>query len=220
MWWDKRKLSKESRAILEEKKFNNKFLFVAVANTMPTKMHLADLAKDTTQDTEHIRSIFEFADLAKTKTDGGLKFESKYYGDDDHGSVPLIAEYDALRSMFSWYNWKESNPYFDSTSRTPVTDILKAVTDHYAHYGYGTPPEAIVNLMAYRFMNNKMNEKALAFFDLNVKNYPESPNVYDSRGDYYLAQKDTAQAIQNYEKTLSIEKVSYTKEKLEKLKRK
>jgi len=224
MWWDKRTLSKESKAILDEKKFNNKFLFVAVANTMPASMQLSDLPKDTTQDTEHIRSIFEFTELTKSKTNNGLKFESKYYGDDDHGSVPLIAEYDALHLMFSWYGLKNFDQYFDPKTKTTAADIVKAVTDHYASFGYGTqPPRIIVKMLGYLSMDRKMNDKAIAFFDLNVKNYPESPYVYDSRGDYYLAQKDTVQAIQNYEKTLSLPEVSYTsytKDKLKKLKKK
>jgi uncharacterized protein len=63
-------------------------------------------------------------------------------------------------------------------------------------------------------MDGKMNDRALAFFDLNVKNYPQSPNVYDSRGDYFLLQKDTAQAIQNYQKCLSMAEVRLTSEKL------
>jgi predicted alpha/beta superfamily hydrolase len=220
MWWDNRKLSNEAATLLDEKNFADKFLYVAVANTMKPGMKLSDLATDTTKDTEHIRSILAFAEMAKTKTNGGLKFEMKYYGDDDHGSVPLIAEYDALHLMFSWYTLKRFNQYFDTTSRKSVAEIMKAVTDHYSKFGYGKqPPEPIINLMAYRFMNGKMDDKAFAFFNMNVKNYPDSPNVYDSMGDYYLAQKDTAQAIKNYEKTLSLADVRYTKEKLNKLKK-
>ena len=31
----------------------------------------------------------------------GLSYSSKYYPDDDHGSVPLITEYDGLRCISS-----------------------------------------------------------------------------------------------------------------------
>jgi len=224
LWWDKRKLSKEARMILGEDKFDNKFLYVGIANTLSEGMKLSDLATDTTQDTEHIRANFEFTELAKSKTNNGLKFESKYYGDDDHGSVPLIAEYDALHLMFSWYSLKNFDQYFNSKANSTVTEVVKAVTDHYASFGYGTrPPQAIIKTLGYLSMDRKMNDKAIAFFELNVKNYPESPYVYDAMGDYYLAQKDTVKAIQNYEKTLSLPEVSYThitKNKLKKLRKK
>ena len=152
-------------------------------------MKLTDLATDTTEDTEHIRSIFAFAELAKSKTGNGLKFESRYYGDDSHGSVPLIAEYDALHAMFSWYSAKAFAPYADPASHATVEEVIKTVTDYYAKFGYGKlPPEQIVNSLGYRFMN-KMNDKAFAFFDLNVKNYPDSPNAFDSMGDYDKAEK-------------------------------
>jgi predicted alpha/beta superfamily hydrolase len=219
MWWDDRKLSKESAPILDEKKFDGKFLYVAVANTMRPAMKLSDLATDTTTDTEHIRSIFAFTELAKARA-GGLKFESKYYGNDDHGSVPLIAEYDALRAMFSWYTSKAFDSYAP-TSRATAAEIVKAVTDHYAKYGYGTaPPESIVNSLGYRFMNEKAGDKAFVFFELNTKNYPDSPNAFDSMGDYYLSQKDTAKAIASFERTLSLADVAYTKEKLARLRKK
>jgi predicted alpha/beta superfamily hydrolase len=224
MQWDDRKLSTESKTILNEKKFKNKFLYLAISNTMRDGMKLSDLTTDTTGDTEPIRAMFEFSERAKSKTNNGLKFESKYYGDEDHGSVPLIAEYDALHLMFSWYGLRNFDQYFNSKTSTTTADIVNAVTDHYASFGYGTqPPRTIVSILGYRSMDRNMNDKAIAFFDLNVKNYPESPYVYDSRGDYYLAQKDTAQAIQNYEKTLSLPEVSYTsytKNKVKKLKKK
>jgi hypothetical protein len=89
------------------------------------------------------------------------------------------------------------------------------------HFGYTVlPPENFINELSYGFMSNHLSDKAAAFFQLNVKNYPESANVHDSMGDYYLAQKDTVQAIANFTKALSIESNKATKEKLEKLKKK
>jgi hypothetical protein len=163
--------------------------------------------------------------MSTTKTTGGLKFESKYYADDDHGSVPLIAEHDALRSMFSWYRLKGLGDFFDPKSKATGADVVKVIQDHYAkvsdHFGYTVlPPENFINELSYGFMSNHLSDKAAAFFQLNVKNYPESANVHDSMGDYYLAQKDTVQAIANFTKALSIESNKATKEKLEKLKKK
>lgn len=56
-------------------------------------------------------------------------------------------------------------------------------------------------------------------FKLNMTNYPESPNVYDSLGDFYEANGDKKNAIASYEKVLVLDKnFPETKGKLEKLK--
>jgi hypothetical protein len=225
MWWDGRKLSKEASVLLDEKKYDHKFLYVAIANTMREGMDVKEVNKDTTEDTEHIRSILQFVETNKTKNKSGLRFESQYYPEDNHGSVPLIAEYDALRAMFSpWYQMKGFNKFFDSKSTASLDEVMKEMQAHYAtlsdHFGYTVPPEEnFVNNAGYGFMNNKMSDKAFAFFAMNVKNYPDSPNVYDSMGDYYLNQKDTVKAIEQFNKALTLGDLSYTKEKLKTLKK-
>ena len=69
-------------------------------------MTLEKIKKDTTANTRHIRSIFAMDKFIKANSQNGLKYASKYYADDDHGSVPLISEYDGLRFIFSWYRFK------------------------------------------------------------------------------------------------------------------
>lgn len=225
LWWDDRKLSKEASALLDEKKFDHKFLYVAIANTMREGLDIKDVVKDTSENTEHIRSILEFVETNKKKNKSGLQFESKYYPDDNHGSVPLIAEYDALRAMFPWYQLKGFRRFFDSKSKASLDDVMKEVRDHYAslsdHFGYtALPDENFVNGAGYGFMNNKMSDKAFAMFDMNIKNYPDSPNVYDSMGDYYLSEKDTVKAIELFNKALSMADLTYTREKLKSLQKK
>jgi hypothetical protein len=52
---------------------------------------------------------------------------------------------------------------------------------------------------------------------MNVTNYPESFNVYDSLGDYYEATGDKASAIENFKKALQLNDFADTRKKLEKL---
>jgi len=52
---------------------------------------------------------------------------------------------------------------------------------------------------------------------MNIENYPESGNVYDSYADGLIAKKDTAGAIANYEKAWAITKSEDTKQKLDQL---
>ncbi len=45
---------------------------------------------------------------------------------------------------------------------------------------------------------------AIKIFKFNVELYPGSANVYDSLGEAYLKNGDTALAIKNYEKSLEL----------------
>jgi len=77
-----------------------------------------------------------------------------------------------------------------------------------------SPPESNINFLGYAAMNNKNFNKAAALFKMNIDNYPNSDNVYDSYGDLMVEQKDTANAIVNYKKALALKENAYTKQKL------
>lgn len=225
LWWDDRKLSKQADEVLRDARYKNKSLFVAVANTMKKGMDVSSVHTDTTEDTEHIRSILEFNMKTEKKTESGLNFKWKYYSEDSHGSVPLIAEYDALRYLFSWYTLEGVDEFFQPNSTLTADEVLGRVVTHYKniseHFGYlVTPDEAMINSFGYGFLQSKKPDHAYAFFKLNTENYPLSANVFDSMGDYYLAQQDTAHAIENFSKAVSIGNLVYSKEKLSKLKQK
>ena len=55
---------------------------------------------------------------------------------------------------------------------------------------------------------------------MNIENYPQDANGYDSLGDYYEATGDSKKAIENYTKALSLGNDADTKRKLENLKTK
>lgn len=70
--------------------------------------------------------------------------------------------------------------------------------------GLPTSTEAEVNTFGYQLMGAGFMDKAYAMFAHNVEQYPASWNVHDSLGEYYANAGDTALAIQNYEKALSM----------------
>ena len=77
----------------------------------------------------------------------------------------------------------------------------------------------MINSMGYQALASKQYAKAAYFFKLNVTNYPESFNVFDSLGDYYDGVADKTHAIENYEKALQLKENPETRKKLEKLQR-
>ncbi len=67
-------------------------------------------------------------------------------------------------------------------------------------------------------MQHRQLDRAFFYFNMNVQNYPNSFNVYDSMGDLYLAKGDKAKAIESFTKSLGLRENPDTRKKLEKLK--
>ena len=192
---------------------------------MDEGMLIKEVSNDTTKGTAHIRSILQFVNSMDTQNDNGLLFGWKYYNDDDHGSVPLITEYDAFRFLFSWYTIDGLNRFFDPNNKTSAKEVVDLLSSHYKNvseqFGYQVlPPEQFINSLGYGFMNNSMPEKAAALFDLNIENYPKSSNVYDSRGDGFLAQQDSTKALEYFTKALEVGSNDFSQEKIDMLKEK
>lgn len=218
LWWNDQQIVKEAKVILANQHYKRKTLFMALANRLEKGMDTLTVQKDTTEGTELIRSNLEFIrDIFKNKTNQ-LRFQHKYYENDDHSSVRLIGEYDALRFIFDYYKLKIYNSELDD----PNFKLDSLLVTHYnnvsTQIGYLIKPaESQVNGLGYYMLRQKQFIKAEALFKLNIINYPESANCYDGLGDLYLAKADTLKAIESFKKTLSLKAIPETKQKLETL---
>jgi len=65
--------------------------------------------------------------------------------------------------------------------------------------------EGDINTLGYQLLGRKRVPEAIEILKLNVEAYPNSANAYDSLGEAYFVSGNTAQAIQNYEKSLSLD---------------
>jgi predicted alpha/beta superfamily hydrolase len=225
LWWDNRAFLNVADSILSINKFDNRALYIGIANTMEAGMDIDKVQNDSVPDTYftvHIKSVLQFVHSLDTKKDNGLFFQWKYYDNEDHGSVPLISEYDALRFLFSWYKLDEVNDFYSENSTLSAQEIVSLINSHYAYVseqlGYEViPPEKYINSIGNGFMYNDMPKKAYTLLNLNIKNYPKSANVFESMGDYYLFQSDTLNAIKEFKNGLEIREKPTLSEKLEKL---
>lgn len=64
--------------------------------------------------------------------------------------------------------------------------------------------ENVLNNLGYWLLNSKKTACAIAVFKLNVAEYPESWNVYDSLGEAYMKAGVKRKAIANYKKSLEL----------------
>ncbi|MFO7525392.1 MAG: alpha/beta hydrolase-fold protein [Ignavibacteriaceae bacterium] len=219
MWWDNQISLKEAKISLSEKRFENKRLFLAIANNMNRGMDTISVRTDNTRNTLSIRSILELSDNLNSNTDNKLNYQTKYYINEKHSSIPLIATYDALHFIFDFYNFPiDKSDYADTTMALGyrIENHYNVVSEKMGYKIY--PSESIINTLGYNAIY--MNNLALSeyFFKMNIKNYPDSYNAYDSLGDYYLAINDKEQAINMFEKSLSIFENPDTRKKLESIK--
>lgn len=218
MWWDDQKLLEETKRTVFDERYHKKSLYLGIANTMSEGMDTTMAKSDTTFATEHIRSILALNAALRKKSGPALNYQSKFYGEDDHGSVPLITEYDALRFIFDFYKLKmEMDDYIN-----PDSDFAAKVEKHYQRLSeeFGKevkPDEEFINNFGYQFLSMQQFDKAEKFFKLNVRNYPQSFNAYDSLGDFYVAVGNKQKAMENFKKSIALNKDSMSKDKLQKL---
>jgi dienelactone hydrolase len=64
--------------------------------------------------------------------------------------------------------------------------------------------EPLMNRLGYEYLQAGDAKMAIELFKLNVTAYPDSPNVYDSLADAYIADGQTDLARQNAQKTLDL----------------
>jgi len=220
LWWNHQQLVQEAKNDFAAKRFNGISLFVGRAKNMPQNMDTLTALKDTTSFTMLYRSVTQFINDLKSRDDNGLRWDTKFYPEESHGTVELNGEYDALKFLFNYYQFRTSVFEFNLSM-----NIDSALVAHFKNIseklGYTVlPSENLVNNLGYTCMELKKWNKAEAFFKMNIENYPQDANCYDSMGDFYQATGNIKQAIENYTKALTLGNDTDTRQKLEYLKKK
>ena len=64
--------------------------------------------------------------------------------------------------------------------------------------------EGTLNALGYFLLQDGRTQDAIAMFQRNVQEYPQSSNVYDSLGEAYMKTGQKDLAIANYEKSLQL----------------
>jgi len=219
MWYDKEKFLRATEKKLSENKYRNTRLYLGIANTMPVGMTYQKMLKDTSSGTRHIRDIVAMDKYIKSNKNNGLVYASKYYEVDNHTTVPLISQYDGLRFIFDYYDVKLQLQDFGDSTDLLAKKYQKTYETISNEFGYKLcPPERTINAFGYLALSKKYYVSAASLFKLNIANYPNSHFAYASYGDYFVAIKDTSNAIVNYEKALTLTDNAVVRQKLTGLK--
>ncbi len=190
LWWDGQLLLKKAADHFSRPSMPARALFVGQANTKnPT-----DTAPNV-----HFNSIVEFNETLQTKNRSGVRYAYKYYADDDHGSVPMIAEYDALRFIFDGYK----------PDVMKILDRPALMSEHFAavsaKLGYPVrPPEKLVDRIG-QIALGRDTTKAIALMQSNADLYPQSAHAFSALGTMLMAKRDTARARVAYQRSLELD---------------
>lgn len=79
----------------------------------------------------------------------------------------------------------------------------QAIKDGNFHNEYYVS-EAVLNNAGYLLLGAGATDDAIWVFELNVAEYPEGPNTYDSLGEAYMKKGDNQRAVQLYRKSLAL----------------
>ena len=124
---------------------------------------------------------------------------------DQHFTYIKIHIYDLLRQIAENQGIEKSIIHFH-----------KLKSDFPTYYIF---EENELNILGNYFMYYKNYANAIQIFNLNVSEYPNSGNVYDSLGDAYMKNGQNKLAIKNFEKSLELNPDNKNaKEQLNKLK--
>jgi tetratricopeptide (TPR) repeat protein len=93
--------------------------------------------------------------------------------------------------------------------RESQTQNIEAIVDlyhvlkeeHFDEYQFG---EGELNLLGYRMIGQGRIGDAIKVFKLNISEYPESWNVYDSMGEAYMLNREFDKSRENYQKSLEL----------------
>lgn len=221
LWWDKEYLVKEAEEKINTKNMKEKSLYIAVANSLGKAMDTVKVRRDKTEPTEGIRANLKFHDIL-VKHNNKLNFTWEYFKSEDHGSVVIPAQYNGVRSIFSWFPFPEMWRF-----NTPKSYSIKQLIEpYYVHYKKLSmrmkrdvkPDWQLLNDVGFFMLQgHNLPKKALAFLEMNLDFYPNDSNSYVALGDYYVAQKEKILAVEYYKKAVEIDGNEDAKAKLLKL---
>lgn len=152
-------------------------------------------------------------------SDEGFQADLTMFSDSGQGIVIMgnsdnffqIASY-LKNSVAKEYGWKSTQQGYPVGGILVLVEAMKgtqAAIDEYQYLkqaglaDYKTD-EFSLNQLGYHLLQAKKTDDAIQVFKLNVAEYPQRWNPYDSLGEAYMAAGQKDLAIQNYEKSLEL----------------
>jgi len=143
--------------------------------------------------------ITQVHELLNYQTPAAFYWKYDYFANETHSSMVLKSYYEGLMHTFKHFAIPEA----------VRTAGIGAIKNHYQRLtktlGYPLKPnEKRINGLGYERMYNGELDGALAFFQWNVEQYPQSANAQDSLAEGYFNSGENDNAIKHYQKSLAL----------------
>ncbi|HVG34842.1 MAG TPA: serine hydrolase [Pyrinomonadaceae bacterium] len=117
----------------------------------------------------------------------------------------------ALGGSHPSFAWTRTDPYnsparllFKAIVTEGADAALKRYTEARKAYADAALSEAQINAIGYVLLQRKKVAQAIEVFKLNVADYPQSSNAYDSLAEAYMTGGDKELAITNYKRSVEL----------------
>lgn len=131
-------------------------------------------------------------DLETFLEDGGIPAFREYYNE-----ISRRAGYTVLPAQLAYVELMKL--YVINGQEQLATKFVDELLSYYSR-----PDENIMNSIGYIFLEQEFYAKAIDNFRLNAKNYPYSPNVYDSLGEAYRENEQYQLALESFQKAVEL----------------
>lgn len=141
----------------------------------------------------------KLVETLKTQSPKGFRWIGKAFPDETHISVPLLAQIDALRQLYSGYR------FHDDLLDKGLTFAEKHFQEVSKMVGYEIPiPKDVINNFGYEALGNGNIQEAIKLFKRNIKQNPNSANAFDSITDAYEKAGMLSEAMASVEKAVEL----------------
>jgi tetratricopeptide (TPR) repeat protein len=131
--------------------------------------------------------------------------------DSDNGNSVGALFFRSVVKEYGWnYNFGDEDVRATELFLIALANGSTAALQRYDDFKAANSPdhkvdEAILNTLGYHRLSSGKTSDAIAVFQRNVREYPQSDNVYDGLGEAYMKAGEKKLAIQNYEKSLQLD---------------
>ncbi len=192
---------------LREADLSQEGLYLSVSNSLPPSISPDAIQNDSSEIVEMRRSAMKFIDHAEAE-DWNIKFAYQDYLKEDHFSVPVLSTYDGLKYFYADYPFKEILDYYHPSFQDRY-DLVDRLKDHYAtisaQLGFEVKPMiSYLNSWAYGISHFGRDDLAVALFDYGIELYPNHASVLNNKAFYLNDRGQMEEALELFQKSLSI----------------
>ena len=184
-YWDDRLMFKKAEALFAGKPDLKNFIYIAASGG----------------DKEEIRTASkDFAALLEKLNPKGLESHFLFLENEDHGSGPHRALYNALETLYS--GWRIDTKALETMPLDGIREHYRKLSEK---YGYQIPiPNGTIDFKAFLLYRAKKYDEAIELIKFNVANHPDFPIGYRNLGWLYKTTGKLELALKNYEIALKL----------------